>query len=271
MKLKFYKYHGTGNDFILIDSFGKSAELSAQTIRGLCHRRFGAGADGLIMLEDEPGYDFRMIYFNSDGRESSMCGNGGRCAVAFYDFLSPCRRPVSFMAVDGAHTAVIIGKEQHTHTVRLKMNDVPDCSIHGPDYRLDTGSPHLVRFVDRSETMDVGSLGRAIRNQADFQPGGINVNFVSTWYGGLFVRTYERGVEEETLSCGTGVTASALAHARREKIEEATLPVHTPGGLLKVSFRQTGDVFTDIWLEGPAVKVYEGFFEMDETGEKQPL
>jgi len=231
-----------------------------KTIGKLCHRRNGIGADGLIVLTNVKGYDFGMTYFNNDGRESTMCGNGGRCAVALADLLSPRDTPFNFLAIDGEHTGIVTRREGNVCEVRLKMIDVKDYQHFDDDFMADTGSPQLVRFTGK-ET-DIVKEGRAIRNQDRFQPGGINVNFVSEEMGKIFVRTYERGVEDETLSCGTGVTASALAYALRKKLTEGFVPVSTKGGQLRVYFRLEGNVFRDIWLEGPAVKVFEGIVKI---------
>ena len=213
MTLRFYKYHGTGNDFILIDNRDDSFKPLTGLIAQLCHRRFGIGADGLIMLNNSPGFDFGMRYFNADGHESTMCGNGGRCAVAFADYLSLALKKSRFLAADGEHSGFILGLDGNASMVRLSMNDVNGYQNRGKDFILNTGSPHLVRFIKEVEKTDVVKEGRALRYLSDFQPGGINVNFVEEREGHIFVRTYERGVEDETLSCGTGVTASSLAYA----------------------------------------------------------
>lgn len=258
MILSFYKYHGTGNDFILIDNrnglFVPKKELVAQ----LCHRRFGIGADGLIMLNHEPGFDFGMRYFNADGNESSMCGNGGRCTVAFADYLSLAPVNSRFLAADGEHSGSVIKKDGNTCFIRLSMNDVNHCEKRGEDFILNTGSPHLVRFSNDVENTDVVREGRELRYLADFQPGGINVNFVEEREGYIFVRTYERGVEDETLSCGTGVTASSLAYAAYKSLENGNIPIKTMGGNLSLTFKRNKNSFTEIYLEGPVVKVFEG-------------
>jgi diaminopimelate epimerase len=260
--MRFYKYHGTGNDFILIDNrdghFVPHAELIAQ----LCHRRFGIGADGLITLNNAPGYDFGMSYFNSDGNESTMCGNGGRCIVAFADYLSLVTLKSRFLAADGEHSGTILSRDGNTCHVRLSMNDVDGYRKFGDDFILNTGSPHLVRFSDDVANTDVVNEGRALRYKADFQPAGINVNFVEEHKGYIFVRTYERGVEDETLSCGTGITASSLAYAALKGSEKGIIPVRTLGGNLSLSYRKKEKWFTEIFLEGPTVRVYEGSFEV---------
>jgi len=262
LKLDFYKYHGTGNDFILIDNRDNKFIPAQELVALLCHRRFGIGADGLILLNQMPGYDFGMEYYNSDGNESTMCGNGGRCIVAFADFLSLSPEPVRFIAADGEHTGIVLGSKGDTWHVKLSMNDVEGYRILHGDHILDTGSPHLVRFVKDAEHIDVVSEGRAARYLDEFQPGGINVNFVEEKGGGIFVRTYERGVEDETLSCGTGVTASSLVYAGIRQFNEGMIPVMTRGGSLSVHFKKKDTGFTGIWLEGPATKVFHGTMDI---------
>lgn len=255
---RFYKYHGTGNDFILIDN--RDGHFMPQTgqIAQLCHRRFGIGADGLIMLNIAPGFDFGMRYFNSDGNESTMCGNGGRCIIAFADYLSVALLKSRFLAADGEHFGTVLRKDGNTYHIRLSMKDVDGIQKRGEDFILNTGSPHLVRFCNDIENADVVKEGRALRYLADFQPGGINVNFVEERKDYIFVRTYERGVEDETLSCGTGITASSLAYAAFKGSEKGVVHVRTKGGNLSLSFCGKENGFTEIYLEGPAVKVYDG-------------
>jgi diaminopimelate epimerase len=256
--LRFYKYHGTGNDFILIDSRNDSFVPVTTMIAQLCDRRFGIGADGLIILNHVAGFDFGMRYFNADGHESTMCGNGGRCVVAFADYLSLGPGKSRFLAADGEHTGSVLRQDGNICHVRISMNDVDGYRKHGEDFILNTGSPHMVRFLKDVDKTDVVKEGQALRYLAEFQPGGINVNFVEEKERYIFVRTYERGVEDETLSCGTGVTASSLAFAALRRLEEGIIQVRTRGGNLKVYFMRKGKLFTDIFLEGPAVKVYDG-------------
>ncbi|RYZ54352.1 MAG: diaminopimelate epimerase [Sphingobacteriales bacterium] len=251
--IPFHKYHGTGNDFILIDNRNGQHQMTTAQIRALCHRHFGIGADGLMLLENEAGYDFRMVYFNSDGNESSMCGNGGRCIAAFARYLGIGASELRFLAVDGPHEASFVSGE-----VSLAMSDVTEISTYPDHTILDTGSPHYVLFKDDATSIDVVRLGRSIRNEARFQDKGINVNFVHKTMEGIFVRTYERGVEDETLSCGTGVTAAAIAMAGNAT-GRFHIPVETPGGRLSVKFyKPTPDAATEIFLTGPAVRVFEG-------------
>ncbi|MGE0636811.1 MAG: diaminopimelate epimerase [Bacteroidia bacterium] len=257
--ITFYKYQGTGNDFIMIDNRDKKFVADLPTIKKLCDRRFGIGADGLILLENVKDYDFSMVYFNSDGNESTMCGNGGRCITAFAAFLGVIKKNANFIAIDGGHEAEIYD----SGIVSLKMKDVSVIEKSVNDFILDTGSPHFVRFVDKISDVDVFSEGRKIRRSERFAAKGINVNFVELKDGILNVRTYERGVEDETLSCGTGVTASALAVASADLVngkEECLIAV--PGGSLKVKYKKQEKSFIDIWLEGPAEFVFKGEIEL---------
>ncbi|MFC2115496.1 diaminopimelate epimerase [Bacteroidota bacterium] len=260
MTIEFYKYHGTGNDFILIDDRASSfPEKNHELIRRLCERRFGIGADGLILVRRHPDMDFSMVYFNSDGREGSMCGNGGRCAVAFAFRLGICGRATTFMAIDGTHVAKVV-KPDH---IQLKMQSVNDIRIKPDHYELDTGSPHYVTFVEKLQDMDVYALGRKIRQSNAFKAEGINVNFVEQGKDSLSVRTYERGVENETWSCGTGVVATAICAALKEQSEKSEYRIQTKGGELRISFRKEKEnEFRNIILEGPAEFVYQGTLEI---------
>ena len=264
MKIFFTKYQGTGNDFVMLDNRSHAySGLSAEQVRFLCDRRFGIGADGLILLEKETGYDFTMVYYNSDGRTSSMCGNGGRCITAFAHDLNLVNGQSHFHAVDGDHDAVITDKKNMT--VKLRMSDVPQLEKTGEDYFLNTGSPHFVRFVKAVKEADLLTEARKIRYAERFLPGGTNVNFVQVDAGNrLTVRSYERGVEDETLSCGTGVTASVLAAAAAGKLDKGTgmCEVTSMGGPLKVFYTAAGEGFTGIWLEGNARFVYSGEIEI---------
>lgn len=257
----FFKYHGAGNDFIMVDHRnGFHFDLADEAlIRLLCDRHFGIGADGLISLQSTPGADFEMRYFNADGREGSMCGNGGRCAVAFARQAGISKTHFHFLAVDGMHEAFL----QENGWVELKMGDVKFVEKGEGFYFLDTGSPHYVEFVGDVSQVDVCSRGRAIRYNDRFREKGTNVNFVEEEGEGIAVVTYERGVEDETLACGTGITASALAvslKSRRGTEDEVRIPVRAKGGNLEVRFRKTSAGFTDIWLCGPTQFVFEGSF-----------
>lgn len=262
MDIKFFKYQGTGNDFVILDNrSGLYANLSTAQVHFLCDRRFGVGADGLMLLNQLDGFDFGMKYYNADGRESSMCGNGGRCLTKFAFHSGLARSTYHFMAADGPHEAEI----DKSFIVRLKMQDVKKIKEHHGDMILDTGSPHYVKTVAALQSYDVFQKGREIRYNSDFQPGGINVNFVEQKADDeIMVRTYERGVEAETLSCGTGVTASALVNYHNE-LGFNEVKVATRGGKLSVEFdRHTDGSFTNIWLCGPAEKVFEGSLALPE-------
>lgn len=256
--MEFYKFEGTGNDFVVIDQRA-SVHISPsnqEQIARLCHRRLGIGADGLILLETDPELDFRMVYFNADGRESSMCGNGGRCIVALARLLGIIGETCRFMAIDGPHDArVLAGGE-----IALKMGDVSSIQEVEGCFVLNTGSPHLVKPVSSLDAIDVCRAGREIRFAEPYAREGINVNFAERLDRGLRVATYERGVEDETWSCGTGVTAAALAMATDALPGQALeIPVYTRGGQLGVQFRPTATGgFEDIWLIGPARLVFTG-------------
>ena len=255
MLIHFYKYQGTGNDFILIDNRKKEISLSREQAAFICHRRFGVGADGLMLLELQDGYDFKMVYYNSDGNESSMCGNGGRCITAFAKKLNVIKDKAHFLAIDGEHFSEI-----ENDFVSLKMNDVTAIEENPGHYFLNAGSPHYVKFVEDVKHYDVFKEGKAIRNNERFKGTGTNVNFIERTGNALFVRTYERGVEDETFSCGTGVTAAALVASLKElSTDKNACAIETLGGKLNVKFRKVSENnFTDIRLEGPAVFVFEG-------------
>ncbi|MDX1760846.1 MAG: diaminopimelate epimerase [Christiangramia sp.] len=260
MKLTFYKYQGTGNDFVMIDNRDlKISKNDTKLIGRLCDRKFGIGADGLILLEnsDDPQDDFKMVYFNSDGNESSMCGNGGRCLVAFAKFLNIIEDSARFTAIDGIHDATI-----QNGIVSLKMQDVPEVSSNEDFLFLDTGSPHHVAFFENIGLKDIKKEGAEIRYSDRYGKAGTNVNFVEAVSEGAFsVRTYERGVEDETLSCGTGVTAVAIAAYESGKTKSEEVKLITQGGELSVKFRKTEEGYSDIWLSGPAVQVFKGEIE----------
>ena len=260
-KIPFYKYQGAGNDFIMISQVEQDflRRTDQEAIARLCHRRFGIGADGLVLLQHNPDYDFEMVYFNADGGEGSMCGNGGRCIVAFARQLGLIEEHCRFVAVDGPHEARI----RPDGWVELKMGDVKAIEQGTGFYFLNTGSPHYVTFVDALENTDVLQRGRKVRYSARFRKEGTNVNFVEPTAEGIAVATYERGVEDETLSCGTGVTASAIAHyLRRSGQGPQAIPIQAKGGRLEVRFTPYADGFTDVWLCGPAQLVFEGVMEV---------
>ena len=259
---EFYKYHGTGNDFIIFDDRGPasvSSLLNQETIARLCERRLGIGADGLILIQKHPELDFRMVYFNSDGREGTMCGNGGRCAVAFARKAGIITDQATFESIDGVHTASVNEKE----IILLSMQPVSSVKAWEAGYILDTGSPHYILFSENIDGINVAEEGRRIRYHEHFIPGGTNVNFVEHADNEIYVRTYERGVEEETLSCGTGIIASAICSAFRSGTDKNSYNVRTRGGKLRVHFDRTGDTgFSNIRLEGLAVFVFSGNIDL---------
>ncbi|MFD2145146.1 diaminopimelate epimerase [Mucilaginibacter antarcticus] len=261
MKLHFYKYQGAGNDFILVDNRQKIVNHhNAQLLAQLCDRRFGIGGDGIMFLQAKEGYDFEMVYYNADGQPSSMCGNGGRCIVAFARFLGVTGQETEFLAVDGPHHAKI---SETGDWVSLQMIDVDTIHKDADAYVLNTGSPHYVAFADNLQDKNVFADGHAIRNNDTYRANGINVNFVEPHREGYFVRTFERGVEDETYACGTGVTAVALAMAKHyNKTGSIETPIKVLGGDLNIRFNYDGNAFTDIFLEGPAKLVFEGDLEI---------
>lgn len=255
--MEFYKYQGTGNDFVMIDNRDLSFPKGQRLIEQICNRRFGVGGDGLILLEKDENTDFKMVYYNSDGNESTMCGNGGRCIVAFAHFLNIFQQKTTFTAVDGLHEAEI-----NQGVVKLKMIDVENINTDGDCFVLNTGSPHFVKYVERVEVYNVYQNGYDIRNSANYKKEGINVNFVEQIRDNeIFVRTYERGVEAETLSCGTGVTASAITFMKDRNI--SSVVVKTLGGNLKVYAENREGIFRNVWLEGPAKQVFKGNIKID--------
>ncbi len=263
MQTLFSKYHGTGNDFIMVDNRANNLLRHHPELYALlCNRRFGIGADGVILLQNSPGYDFEMVYYNSDGYEGSMCGNGGRCAVAFAKQVGIIEgNHTRFLAIDGVHEAHI----EDTGIVSLLMQPVMEIKEKDGNYILNTGSPHFVRLITAFEEVDVFGEGAAIRFSPPFREEGINVNFVQLLNGFAKVATYERGVEDETYSCGTGVVASGIALAVRHKqLGNVNTEVHTKGGVLWVKFHNHDHRhFTDIWLQGPATFVFSGQIALD--------
>lgn len=260
MDIQFYKYQGTGNDFVILDNRSEQYNnLSIEQVKFLCDRRFGIGADGLMLLNNKAGYDFEMKYYNADGRPSTMCGNGGRCLVKFAWHQGIKKNMYHFLAADGDHEAEI----DDDGIVSLKMIDVKSIKDYHGDFILDTGSPHYVKMVSDVAGVDVFKKGSEIRYSNSFAEKGINVNFVEVKKDDeIAVRTYERGVENETFSCGTGVTAAALVAYHNERgFNDVT--VLTKGGRLTVEFdRIDDDTFENVWLCGPAEKVYEGTLTM---------
>lgn len=277
--MKLYKYQGAGNDFLIADNRGGSVQLTTAQIAALCDRRYGVGADGLMLLESSREYDFCMVYYNSDGSGGMMCGNGGRCIVAFAADMGI--EHFDFDAADGFHTAQIIAEEGRTKTIRLKMKDVegyehyetltgPECASDG--YFLDTGTRHYVRFVSGLDAYDIVTEGRDIRyNAEELQPVGANVNFVQPYEGGVKVRTYEKGVEDETFACGTGIVASCIASyvngVRPSQIYDGgriMYDVKAKRDSLAVDFVPTDEIVAqDVWLTGPATYIAQILVEID--------
>lgn len=259
--IHFEKFHGAGNDFILIDNRQNNISLSSKLINEICHRRFGVGADGLIelLLSSEKGINFKMKYYNSDGEEGSFCGNGGRSFVAFANYLGVCEQKITFEATDGIHEAEILSSERDLWQISLQMKNVDILKkLDDNEYFLDTGSPHAVIFVHNTDLADVEGMGKMVRYQKRFAPAGTNVNFVSAAKGTISVRTYERGVEAETFSCGTGVTASAIAAADYYNLSENIIPIQTQGGNFTVQFQKNNQNFQNIRLNGPVKRVFSG-------------
>ncbi len=277
--MKFWKYQGAGNDFVMLDQRENQwiGRADTKLIEYLCDRRFGIGADGLILLQNLSGYDFEMVYFNADGRESTMCGNGGRCIVAFAWYLGIVDLNCRFMAIDGEHEAKLGGitypKGTNVHSdkaqlgkdlwINLKMSDVKHVEKDGDAYILNTGSPHYVRFVKNLDRLDLVAEGRAVRYSERWKQNGINVNLVAEngANGQYSIRTYERGVEDETYACGTGATAAAIATFLNEggKMGAFAIGLQAKGGNLSVNAHANDDgSFSEIWLSGPAERVFEG-------------
>jgi len=257
MNIHFYKYQATGNDFVLIDNRDNKLSFSKEQIEKICNRKFGIGADGLMLIEKHSTLDFNLVYYNSDGSQS-LCGNGSRAAVQFASFLGMVNGETAFNAFDGGHDAEILSNG----IIRLKMNDVNGVREGGDHFFINTGSPHYVKFVKDIQNFPVFEEGRKVRYSDSYKPGGTNVNYVELLSGNtIFVRTYERGVEDETLSCGTGVTAAALAASFSGYT--SPIKVKTRGGDLSVEFKsgQSG-TFHEIYLIGPAKKVFEGTLEL---------
>ena len=279
MNMTFYKYQGAGNDFLIADNRDGSVQLTTAQIAALCDRRYGVGADGLMLLESSKEYDFRMVYYNSDGSGGMMCGNGGRCIVAFAADMG--LNHFDFEAADGFHMAQIIAEEGRTKTIRLKMKDVegyeryetltgPECASDG--YFLDTGTRHYVRFVPGLDAYDIVTEGRDIRyNAEELLPVGVNVNFVEPYDGGIKVRTYEKGVEDETFACGTGIVASCIASyengVRPSQIYDGgriIYDVKAKRDSLAVDFIPTDKIVAqDVWLTGPATYVAQILVDID--------
>ncbi len=260
MHLTFQKYQGTGNDFIIVNNLHSTWDnLDIGSIKFLCDRKFGVGADGLIKINKSKDYDFEMDYYNSDGTKS-FCGNGARCAVTFVKQNIIEKNQYIFSAIDGIHHASI-----SKSLVSLKMNNTTCKFVPNGDHILNTGSPHYVKYVDSFNNLDVFKEGRKIRFSEAFKSEGINVNFVERLSShSIAIRTYERGVEDETLSCGTGATACAIVNSLVEDLYGVqSIKVGVKGGELEVTFnRMSESEFEDIRLIGPAIKVFEGTIDL---------
>lgn len=257
MEINFRKYQGTGNDFIMIDGTKKTVKFSAKQVQNICERRFGVGADGLIIIKNHPNTDFEMDYYNADGSQS-FCGNGSRCVQAYAKALGLIQDQSTFLAIDGIHNGKSVGTDFAT-----QMTDVKEVQQPGDDYFIHTGSPHFIRYVEDVDKIDVFEEGRKIRYSEAYREQGTNVNFVSEEEGFLRVRTYERGVEGETFSCGTGVTAVAISFLYKNKLDSKQVKIQTRGGELRIELNKISDrEYKDIWLVGSAVEVYSGRFEL---------
>lgn len=258
MKIPFFKYQGTGNDFVMIDNRTNVFDKTNITaIQQLCNRKFGIGSDGLILIENLPDFDFNMVFFNPDGSQS-FCGNGSRCAVAFAKYLGIIESQAYFNSTDGEHEAWI----STNGDVSLKMHDVKVIEKGDGYYFINTGSPHYIKEEINLKELDIVAKGREIRYNKRFKEEGTNVNFVKYNQESLDIRTYERGVEGETLSCGTGVTAAALSWADKFKLSAGKVDVNAEGGKLSVGFKRTENGFNDIWLIGAATFVFKGEIEI---------
>lgn len=257
----FYKFHGTGNDFIMLDGRQLKTLPSADSIAFLCHRHFGIGADGLIIVAQKKDFDFEMIYFNADGSRANMCGNGARCAVAFASMIGITGNKAVFLAGDGPHSAEIKAKSENNWIVAISIRDVEVPSEYGDQTIINTGTPHFVNIVGNVEDVDVENEGRKIRYSAEFAENGINVDWLFIDRDTLRVRTYERGVENETLSCGTGVTACAIAAALTTG--KTSWNIETPGGRLFVRMEPESAFFRNIVLEGPVKLVFKGDISLE--------
>ena len=259
MNIEFYKYHGAGNDFVIIDNRKNIFNADDKETAFLCDRHYGIGADGLMLLENHESLDFTMRYFNSDGHEATMCGNGGRCIVAFANHLGIIKNQTRFMASDGLHIAEIsINNDQYK--VRLQMQDVSLNEYSNKPYFLDTGSPHHINIINNTDDAEVEKIGAKIRYSDEYQSiGGTNVNFVQIVdHNKIKIRTYERGVECETLACGTGSVAAAIHYGISKKLLKSTVQVEALGGNLEVSYEILSNFARNVFLTGPAKMVFKG-------------
>lgn len=260
MKFNFYKYQGTGNDFVILDNRTQEfPKNDTKLIEKICDRRFGIGADGLMLLENETGFDFKMVYFNADGNQSTMCGNGGRCLVAFAKQLNIIEKETHFIAIDGPHFATI----DLQNNVALQMIDVLDIKDFNTYSFLNTGSPHHVEVVQNIDQYPVKEQGAKIRYSDLYGKLGSNINFVEKVDENIFrLRTYERGVEDETLSCGTGATAAAIAMFNKKMATKTTVKLLVQGGELEVTFTKDTFSYKNVFLKGPAKFVFQGILDI---------
>ena len=256
MVIEFYKYQATGNDFIIIDDRENIFDVNdSSLIKSLCERRLGIGADGLILLRDHLKYDFEMLYFNSDGAKSSLCGNGARCIVKFAFTLGIISEKTSFFAIDGEHQANLIEED-----VSIRFNDISKIEFDNDNMVIDSGSPHFIILNEKINDINIDYEARKIRNSKKYKSKGINVNFVAV-DNAISMRTYERGVEAETLSCGTGAVATAVGLHYSKNIEDNIVQLNTKGGVLTVSFDEFNGCYKNIWLTGEVNLIYIGEFE----------
>ncbi|MBP1645884.1 MAG: diaminopimelate epimerase [Bacteroidetes bacterium] len=263
--INFVKYQASGNDFVLIDNRFKEYSFTEEQIQKICHRHFGIGSDGLILLENSKEADFLMKFFNPDGSSDMMCGNGGRSIVAFAKSLLIIDKEASFIAPDGLHSAQIISQEENHSLVKLSLRDVNEVSLYDDGQYLNTGTSHFVKEVDDVSQINIKEEGKAIRYDKRFEKfKGTNANFIQVVNNGeLRIRTYERGVEDETLSCGTGITASAIAYAEKYKLNQSPITIHSKGGELKVFFEKTAqNTYSNIFLQGSVEKVFDGVINL---------
>ena len=261
MKIKFLKYHGAGNDFILIDNRFQKYSLKNYQIKFLCHRKYGIGSDGLIFLNHSDDFDFEMIYHNSDGNQSSMCGNGGRCIVGFAKHLNIIDSKAKFLAIDGIHEARI----HKSSRISLSMSNINSIKNNNKFVFIDSGSPHHIIQVNDIDKIDVFKMGLKVRSLKKYQPKGVNVNFIEKVSSNIFkIRTYERGVENETLACGTGAVASAIAMHYNGETKQNKILIKTLGGDLGIKFEYDSNKssYHRIFLEGDINLVYEGDIEL---------
>lgn len=256
--INFSKFHGAGNDFIMINATKNELLLSEELIFKMCDRRTGIGADGLIILSHSDNHDFRMKYYNCDGKESTFCGNGGRCIAAFAHRQGIIKNETTYEAVDGIHNAKILPTSHNEYKVELTMRDILSYELNENSLLIDTGSPHFVKKINNWQSLDVNREGAAIRYDKKISENGVNVDFLYNDNGKIRIRTYERGVENETLACGTGVTASAIAASLWFGGND--IDIYTQIAKLNVRFDMENNSFKNVVLSGPATHVFDGLF-----------